>query len=46
MISKTPLVVDVPLRVLVKLGAVGRCALAESCRTTARSNGDIGQSEN
>jgi len=35
-----------PLRVLVELGAVGRCALAESCRTAARSNGDIGQSEN
>jgi len=45
MISKTPLVVDLPLRVLVELGAVGRCALAESCRTAARSNGDIGQSE-
>jgi len=46
MISKTPLVVDLPFRILVELGAVGRCALAESCRTAARSNGDIGQSEN
>jgi len=37
MISKTPLVVDFPLRVLVELGAVDRCALADSCRTAARS---------
>ena len=46
MISKTPLRSGSPLRVLVELGTVGRCALAESCRTAARSNGDIGQSEN
>jgi len=45
-ISKTPLRSGSPLRVLVELGTVGRCALAESCRTAARSNGDIGQSEN
>jgi len=46
MISKTPLRSGSPLRVFVELGTVGRCALAESCRTAARSNGDIGQSEN
>jgi len=46
MISKKNLVVDLPLRVLVELGAVGRCALAESCQTAARSNGGIEQSEN
>ena len=45
-ISKTPLRSGSPLRVLVELGTVGRCTLAESCRTAARSNGDIGQSEN